>query len=103
MTITRDVPEGTKTLTIELTSNELSQAYYEQEHIFDVADVRLEIEDGHLDTDAGYTPELVEKYIDEIASRKRKYIDDYGMDWRDAVQEAIKDVLDENMDTNDED
>lgn len=103
MTITREIPEGTKTLTIELTPKELSQAYYEQEHIFDIADVRTEIEEENLDKNAGHTPKLVERYIDDIAYRKRKYIDDYEMNWRDAVQEAIKDVLNEKLNTKNED
>lgn len=86
---------------IELTNEELYQAYLEQEDAYDIQDVqeRLESYDGRED-------EFSEKYgvtldrvgndkdlIYSIAVAKRLNIDKYEMDWVYALDEAFNDCL----------
>lgn len=82
---------------IELTPQELLAAYYEQEHKFDLEDVRGELElysecDG---TDAYLAKKLLadSAKLSEIARDKRRNIDKYDMEWQDATQAAIMDAL----------
>lgn len=80
----------------ELTGIELYNAYSEQQHNFDKADV----EDILCDEDEVWlkerynkTKEEVFDSIDEIAYRMRRYIDKYDCDWSYARDEAINDIL----------
>lgn len=90
MTITRDGK------TIELTAEELSSAYYEQQHIFDKDDV------SDYFTDHWYEPTDEEKtyfeqHIDEIAKEYRRLEDsDRTSDWWDSAESAIEKAF-ENM------
>lgn len=83
---------------IELTSDELFRAYSEQEHKFDIDDILEELETGGEDTD-NYNDIpiawLKEKFS-EIAFLKRRNIDKYGLEWSEAVKQAINDYAGEN-------
>lgn len=103
MIITRKIPNSNEEMEITLTSAELSNAYYEQEHEFDKKDIINEIENEDFETDYKCSAETAMKYVDEMAYRKRKYIDDYDAHWSDAVEDAIKDVLNEKLNTKNED
>lgn len=93
MIITRQYADGTK-IEIELSSLELSRAYTEQEHLYDVEDVRQTIdEESENEKYDGVPVSWLEDHIEEIAYIKRKYIDDYNSDWRVAVEDAISDYI----------
>ena len=76
---------------IELTSAELREAHEEYEHICDIDDVNLVLEE---DFEEIALLSIAENVIEKMAKRKRKYQDD-GMLWREAAKLAIRDVLDE--------
>lgn len=83
---------------IELTPNELFQAYEEQEHAFDKGDVESELDcfdDDYLIENYGMTREQIDVFIDEMAYRMRRYMDKYDMSFEYARDEAIRDVAKE--------
>jgi len=88
----------------ELTSEEVYAAYLEQEHIYDVDDVRSELEliiEDDMDEEA-YIEAAKRIYndpvkLDEVARAKRKCIDKYNMEWGYAVSESVKDAICEEM------
>ena len=89
----------------ELTHDELYMAYLEQEHEFDVNDVDSFIYDYEYNMDGdgekifynkyGITVERAKANIDRIAYEKRRNIDKYDMEWRDAVTEATRTIAEE--------
>ena len=95
MTITRNI-NGVN-VGIELTETELYDAYKEQEHIYDMEDVRQYWEYPDMDKD-GRT-RLTDEQISEIAYLSREYQNnaDSIMDtlWE-CVDDAIKDYAREN-------
>lgn len=94
MTIQRSF--GGKTYDIELTDEELFEAYLEKEHMFDIQDV-TDMLNGMSDFDIneyyGVTREEAVLLIDEIANEMRRDIDKYDMSWQNARDEAIETVL----------
>lgn len=92
-------------INIELTARELSDAFYEQEHLFDIEDVLNKLNEMSDDdfADYGLTREQVEKEVDEIAYIKRHSINKYDMNWEEAVRDAIDTYLYDNaIDEDDE-
>lgn len=103
--------DGLKTVyKIELTRKELWDAYFEQEHNFDVEDIKIEIERqielAEVDEDEKLVEYLKECFNDETivsdtAYYKRKNVDKYDMDscyaTEDAVKEYILDVYEEEI------
>ena len=92
MTIKRIV-NGVET-EFELTDYEMRQAYYEQEHICDVEDIKSYFEDftdEDFECNYGMTRQEVESKYDAIAYRMRKYLgdDDSWTYSRDAAIEYI--------------
>ena len=83
---------------IELTSDELFRAYSEQEHKFDIDDILEELETGDEDTDNYNDIPIawLKENVSEIAYLKRWNIDKYGLEWREAVRQAINDYAREN-------
>lgn len=87
---------------IELTADELLDAYYEQEHNFDMQDVQEHIEEYDDETIFSYTVRdytasadkagLLE-LVDDIATEERRLIDKWGLRWYDAIDQAIENVL----------
>ncbi len=79
-------------INIELTDRELIDAFYEQEHLFDIEDVQdklAEMDDDEF-AEYGLTRSYVDKDdIDEIAHKKRYRINKYGMNWESATEDAI--------------
>lgn len=87
---------------IELTSDELYQAYEEKQHLYDMMDIEFELDvydDDELVEQYGMTREQLNKLVSEMAYRMRKYIDKYDMDFEDARVDAIKDIADEYGET----
>lgn len=94
MTITREI-DG-KAIEIELTSRELYDAYVEQEHYFDKCDIEDMIvgwEDDDIVEVYGVTRDAFESLVEEMAYRKRRYMDKYDVSWDYARDEAIRDVI----------
>lgn len=79
---------------IELTADELYQAYLEQEHKFDVMDIE-DILDQLTDEECldmyDVEKSVLIDYVDEIAEKKRRNMDKYDLSWETARDEAIAD------------
>ena len=85
---------------IELTPQELREAYEEMELHYDMDDVRTELDafdEDDLKEYYGGTYEQLEPLIEEMAVRMRRYINKYDMHWDYARSEAIRDVAQENF------
>lgn len=82
---------------IELTSQERLRAYYEQEHVFDIEDVRNELEEwaeqGDLEARLAANLLADRAKLSEIALDKRRNMDKYDMDWGIATRTAVKDAF----------
>lgn len=87
-------------LNIELKPNELIKAYYEQQHLFDIADIKEEIESNDFESEYKCSYDTAVKYIDEMAEKKRWLISHYGTDCETAVRDAIRSVLREHGEYN---
>lgn len=90
MTINRQI-DG-KNVQIELTAQELSYAYEEQEHNYDIEDVQNELDcmDDEDFANVGVTRNFTETHIEEIAYKKRENMDKYGMNWEEALGYALR-------------
>lgn len=97
MKITRKLESGLE-ITVELTSDEIRDAYYEYEHECDKNDVINEIESEDFESDYECSADTAMKYIEEIAVEKRRNIDKYDMQWHVALHEAILSVIADNED-----
>ena len=96
MTIKRNIL-GTE-VEIELTAQEMYDVFTEEQHKFDISDVKLAFEGLDAaeiaeDYDVAWTE--IEPLIPEMARRYRKYMNDYSEDWIYQRDEAIFDVLGE--------
>ena len=80
----------------ELTPHEMSDAYYEQQHLFDIDDVVVFF-DGCSDNDLmilyRMTRDETRKFYDEIALEMRRNINKYDMDFQYAREEAVQEIL----------
>lgn len=86
---------------IELTAEERRLAYDEQEHEYDIEDVKGELEgrvDGGED-DAELAQQLLNDpdKLSMIANDKRRNMEKYDMKWDDATREAVDDAIAEVM------
>lgn len=86
--------------TFELTDRELADAYYEQEHLFDIEDVKGELESiVSADVDEEEYVAAAQRILDspellnDCARDKRRNTDKYGMAWDAATTEAVKDAV----------
>lgn len=79
MTITRII--NGKELELELNSQELYDAYIEQEHKWDVSDV-----------DARYGHLLTDEQVDALAYEMRRQRDKYDLDFETAMEEALRNL-----------
>lgn len=80
----------------ELTNRELYDVYFEQQHEFDVLDVKDVfdcMEEDDFQQTYGVTEKEAYKSVEEIASRMRMNIDKYDLCWQDARDDAIFYVL----------
>lgn len=100
MTIKRIV--NGEELEFELTDNELTGAYFEQQYLFDIQDVRDAVigwEDDDVIGVYGINMETFLKLSDEMAVEMRRNIDKYDMDWDYAREEAICSVIRRNAES----
>lgn len=99
MTITRTV--NGKELSFELDSQELYEAYREQEFRFDRNDCEDCIScmsDEEVRDTYGVSAETFHTLLDEMASEKRRNMDKYEMSWDYARDEAVKSVIGRYLD-----
>lgn len=97
MTIYRDI-EGKKH-GIELTDEELTKAYFEQQHKWDVQYVTENL-DRFIALQADTDKYGLEDSIDMVASEMRRNIRKYGVDDREALDDAIQEILCEGENEN---
>lgn len=81
---------------IKLSPEEMTQAYFEQQNIYDIEDVVSYAEtfsnEDLIDLCGGTYSEILSRK-EEIADKMRRYIDKYGMEWSYAREEAVRDVI----------
>ena len=97
MTIIRII-NGVET-EIELTDRELWEAFEEEQHKCDIADIDTvfdEVEDDELMETYGKTLAELEELKEAMAYRYRKYRNEYDESWINDRDEAIRYVLMEN-------
>ncbi len=97
MTITREI--GGKPVSIELTDNELLEAYWEQQRLGDLEDVENYLDangDWFMQETEGLTLERLESLIPAIADTYRRRTDscDY-CDYWEIIYDSIKEVLEQ--------
>lgn len=97
MTITREI--GGKPVSIELTDEELLEAYWEQQKLGDLEDVENYLDangDWFMQENKGLTLERLESLIPAIAKTYRCRLDscDY-YDYWDIIYDSIKEVLEQ--------
>lgn len=76
---------------IELTEQEVFSAYEEQENIYDMENVRENME-NYLDLGSYLKLKENQEFIEEAAYLLRTYLDKNSMDYEFAIAEAIKDA-----------
>ena len=94
MTIKREI--NSQTIEIELTSQELYEAYLEKENEFDrqdIEDVFNSLDDDELEDMYGLTREQITEKIPELAHEMRRNINKYDMSWQAARDVAIAEKL----------
>ena len=98
MTIKR-VVNGTE-MEFELTSLEMWEAYNEQEHEYDIDDIKDRFDGIGSAADIAEVYDMpwteIEPLIPEMAYRYRRYMEKYSDDWVYQRDEAIADVLSEH-------
>lgn len=85
-----------KLVEIELTSQEIYEAYLEKQNEFDRQDVENVFDaynDDELEDFYGLTREQIAEKIPEIAHEMRRNIDKYDMSWQAARDAAIAEKL----------
>ena len=86
-----------KEISIELTDEEVYNAYVERQHLYDAMNVESYFDsykdDDDLYLEFGKTKEELKEFYDEIAYEMRRYIDKYDMDWEYAMSDAIYAIL----------
>lgn len=93
MIIVREI--GGKKTEFVLTSDELYDAYREQQYLFDRADIedQFEVSDEDCVDCWGITRKEAEPLFDDMAAEMRRNIDKYDMSWEYARPEAIREVI----------
>ncbi len=95
MIVTREI--NGELVRIELTQDELYEAFEEQQHKFDVEDIRNYFdglyEEGAFETEYGRSYSEIEAMFDDLAYEMRRNIVHYDMDWMYAREAAIDDLL----------
>ncbi len=76
---------------IELTKEELFNAYLEQENLFDVQNIEDNME-CYLDEDEFDMLKGNENFIEEAANELRRNQDKYDMDYENAIREAFEET-----------
>lgn len=76
---------------IELTKEELFNAYLEQENLFDVENIEDNME-CYFDEDEVEMFKDNKDFIEEAANELRRNQDKYGMDYENAIREAFEET-----------
>lgn len=76
---------------IELTKDELFNAYMEQENIFDIQNIEDNME-NYLEEPEYELLKNNKEFIEEAANELRRNQDKYDMDYENAIREAFEDV-----------
>lgn len=90
---------GNEEVEIELTSHELYDAFCEQEHLFDMDNVRCHFDafdDDDLMNSYNMTREEIAKLIDPIAWELRRMMNKYDCSFEGALYDAIDKVMEES-------
>lgn len=91
-------------LELELTAEELRQAYLEQQHLYDLEDVRCELDcsgDWYAEMYDIDINTITSEEIEKMASIFREKLDDsVEADWRTSIEDAIKEVLKKRSEKN---
>ena len=74
---------------IELTKEELNEAYEEQQHILDIQNIQSNIE-HYLDEDEYEQLRDNQEFIEDAAYELRENLDRYGMEFDYAIKDAIE-------------
>lgn len=83
---------------IELTQDEVAEAYLEHEHYYDCESVRGDLNSGCYEEFEGLSDEQWEAAVHEIAYEARRQMEEYGYDEGDARDAARKKyVKDHNL------
>ena len=82
-----------KEVVIELTPDEIREAYYEYEHQCDVEDINDELDSEDFFDDYGVPAVQLTTYVEELATEKRRLIEEYDYEWSEAVREAIREKV----------
>lgn len=103
MKIQREV--NGQVMEFELTSEELFAAFEEQEHLFDIQDVKnkfeSELDPNEFEETHGFPMDLVmgnQDLLEEMAWESRHNQDKHGMEWEYARDDAIKDIIEKHRD-----
>lgn len=94
MRISRTI--GGVSIPIELTKEELIEAYSEQQHLDDKEDISEyfdSMDDDGIFCSYGLARSEIELMLDEMATLKRHYILKRGMSCEDAIEKAISNVI----------
>jgi hypothetical protein len=81
---------------IQLLPDELIEAFFEQQHIFDIEDVvemGEEFDNEELIEMYGSDYQTILNNKEEIANKMRKFIDNFGLNWSEARDDAVRDVI----------
>lgn len=76
-------------INIELTPDEMTRIFWEQQKIFDRQDILSYLNDQYLENHENVTLEQLEPLIPDIAARYREKIDNGAFDWWDVAEAAI--------------
>ena len=98
MTITREIQSPIygvmQKMEFKLTSDELRDAFYEQQAIYDRMDMEYYLEENEdFLLDKGYSKDCIHKlkeYLDDMGSELRRCMDKYDMSWEYARDEAFR-------------
>ncbi len=78
-------------IAIELTKEELFDAYLEQQTLFDMRDIELNMK-SYLNEDEYEILQNNEDFIENTADELRKNRDEYDMDFETAIETAFEEV-----------
>ena len=85
---------------IQLLPDELVEAFYEQQHNFDIEDVvemGEEFDNEELIEMYGCDYQMILNNKEEIANRMRKYINNFGLNWSEARDDAVREVINKKL------
>jgi hypothetical protein len=85
---------------IQLLPDELVEAFYEQQHNFDIEDVvemGEEFDNEELIEMYGCDYQTILNNKEEIANKMRKLINNFGINWSEARDDAVREVINKKL------